>query len=400
MVENVTMEDGPKTLLPEESQRGAEPSSLCARDTCIIYIHGNQWDGVPARQRYLMEEMAAYADVYFIEEAEDRRWSVTWRQVDRHVWVIRGLMPMWVRFNRRRWTAAQCVSARIHLRRLRKSYRRIILWDAENWLRSYRFVPHDLFIYDCIDPCFSDDKRELDEFEDRDRELVKRADIVFASAGLLKEKCEADGRRVVLLNNACAPGEYCAELVNAAERPKWWPQTEQPVASYLGTIDARFDCDMAFHVCRELPEVAFVIAGQVLSAQERDVERLRSLENVVVPGRVSVEDGRYMFKHSSVGIIPFKAGDMNDAINPVKMYAYAYLGKMVVGTNVREIAGATAIAKAARDAQEFVEYIRIAIADRNDSAQAQRRRDFALENTWKQRAAGAWSEIEQCLGAL
>ena len=33
-------------------------------------------------------------------------------------------------------------------------------------------------------------------------------------------------------------------------------------------------------------------------------------------------------------------------------------------------------------------------------AAAKRRRDFALENTWKQRAAGAWSEIEQCLGAL
>ena len=41
----------------------------------------------------------------------------------------------------------------------------LVFWNAENWQRPYRFIPHAWLIYDCIDPSFSVDEGRLISFE-------------------------------------------------------------------------------------------------------------------------------------------------------------------------------------------------------------------------------------------
>jgi hypothetical protein len=362
-------------------------------ETCIIYLHGNRWDDVPARQRYLMEEMSRFADVIYIEEAEDHRWRVTRHVVADRVTVVRGLMPMWIRFQRRGWSWAMRLSARWYLRGLRGRYRRVVLWEAMNWLVAHRYVPHDLHVYDCIDPIFTDDPEQIRAFARRENQILQHADVVFASAETLAASCAATNRNVTLLNNACAPQEYEPPLLAAAPRPTWWPPTKKPIAAYLGTLDSRFAFDLVEEVCRRTPDMQFVLAGLVLPEHQARVERLGGLGNVVCPGRISVEEGRYLLSRCTVGLIPFVPGPMNDAINPVKMYAYALVGKPMVGTGIRELLSRTELALTADESKAFAAKLQEAVALARDPRIVERLRAFALANTWAERARMAWSVI-------
>jgi hypothetical protein len=363
-------------------------------DTCILYIHGNSWDGVPARQRYLMEQMSRRLPIIFLEDTEDRRWRVTWKDVQNNVTVGRGLMPMLVRFELRGWKWAQRLWCWRHLGWVRKKYRRIILWEAENWLRGFRFLPRDRFIFDCIDPSFSDNPARRAAFDRRDEEMCQNADLVFASADSLADKCRKHNHNVVLLNNACAPEEYKPALLESARKPAWWPKSEKPVAAYLGTLDARFDFAAVETACKSNSAIQFILAGTIHTQMESRVRELAAMENVICPGRISVEDGRYLLSHCQISLIPFVPGEMNDAVNPVKMYAYALLGKPMVGTAVRELRTRPEIAFTAQTPAEFAKLVADAMAGRI-SISPNKLNSFALQNTWEARADQAMKAIER-----
>ena len=359
------------------------------QDTCIVYAHGNPWSGVQARQQYLMRALARSIPVVYLDGEEDRKLCVTRREVEPGVTVVRGFTSTLLRLVERRIPCAAAVWGRWHMGWLRRRYRRIVFWNAENGLRPYRFVPHDYLVFDCIDPCFSHDAATLESFARREHEVTRAADMVFASADLLRERCAALNPNTHLLNNACAPEEYRAELLQAAPAPVWWPKSGRPIAAYLGSLDWRMDFAALRAAVESLPEVEFVLGGNVIPDARDAARELAAHRNVTVPGRLSVEEGRFLLAHCAVGLIPFTPEPMNDAINPVKMYAYALLGKPMAGTAVRELLARPEVVATGRTAAEFVEAVGAALARSRDSGHCERLRQFAMQNTWSHRAQAA-----------
>ncbi len=292
-------------------------------DACIVYYHSCPWDGIPGRQRYLMEALSRHLPIIYIEEASDHPWRVTYDCPSSNVTRVRGLANNLVKFERRKWKIVPKLWCRWHLNWLRRKYRHVLFWNAENWLRPYRFIPHDRLVFDCIDPSFSENPADNASFTARENEILRSADVVFASSVALAEHCRGVHADVTLLNNACQPREYDAALLERAPRPPWWPTSDHPIAAYLGTIDERFDFAAMDTACRLNPGVHFILAGNVIPSLAGRVAQLKLLPNVTVTGRVSLEEGRYVLAHCAIGLIPFLAGPMSDAINPVKLYAYA-----------------------------------------------------------------------------
>lgn len=199
-----------------------------------------------------MEEASRYGDVYFIEDSEEKRREVSFKPVTHRIAVVRSLMPALIRFQRRRLPLMSRLWTCWHLLDLRRRYFTIVYWEAMNWIRGYRFMPHDISVHDSINPCFSYDLKECKAFEKRDRDVMKRADLVFASAELnadiaLGIRC---WRRVHLFNNACAPHEYDGISLAAAAKPGCWPAGLGAVAAYLRTLHWRFE--FAFSACGPL----------------------------------------------------------------------------------------------------------------------------------------------------
>jgi hypothetical protein len=377
------------------SARACGRDAVMKNDACIYFYHGCNWSDIPARQQYLMRAISRHVPVVFFDGGADRLWHVTIQQPAPNVTVVRGLTAVCQRLKQRGLSALARAYAAWHLRKLRRSHSRIIFWLAENWLRPDRFIQHDAMVYDCIDPCFSEDPRRIEIFNGREIDAMAAADVVFATADTLADFCRQHHSRVALINNACEPADYAPALLDAAPRPAWWPNTDKPIAAYLGSLDWRFDFAAVETACRELPERHFVLAGNALDDFRPHVQKLQALPNVTCPGRVSLEDGRYLLNHCAVGLIPFTAGKMNDAINPVKMYAYALLGKPIAGSRVRELTSRPDIASTAASSADFGHAVDAAMQRSRDGQFVSQLRGFASRNTWEHRAAQAWEEIRQ-----
>ena len=360
-------------------------------DTCIIFYHGCNWTDIPGRQQYLMRQLGRHLPIIFLDGGADRRLRVTIHRPQTNVTVVRGLTSICQRLAQRHLNPLATVFANWKLETVVQKFSRVIFWASENWLRPYRFIRYDKLIYDCIDPCFSEEPRRIEIFQRRDIEVMNRADHVFATADTLADFCRLHHDRVTLLNNACEPADYAPKLLNSAAKPTWWPQTSKPIAAYLGSLDWRFDFAAVETACRDHPDVHFVLAGNPLPELANRVRHLSALPNVTCPGRISLEDGRFLLKHCTITLIPFTTGPMNDAINPVKMYVYAMLGKPMAGTAVHELTGRPQLV--ATSGGNFSSAVGAALCASRRPETAAQLQQFAAANTWQARASKALEVI-------
>lgn len=358
-------------------------------DCCIIYYHGTDWEGLRGRQQYLMAALSKYVPVVYLDGSRTLRRAVSCVDVSDRITVVRGLVATLWALRRRRLPGPARLCAAWHLRPVRRRFSRVLFWATENLIRPDQSIRHEGLVYDCMDPCLDHDP----EYERRQAVALRAAAKVFASAELLAEQCRRDHDDVTLLNNACEPAEYDPKLIASAPRPSWWPQTAGPVAAYLGTIDRRVDLECLRYACRLNPTVQFVIAGKVIPSLAPAMADLGALPNVTGPGPISVSDGRYLLSRCTIGLIPFVPCAMNDAVNPVKMYAYALLGKPMVGTATRELLTRPDVVQCASSAAEFAAAVGRALALAGRPEVEATLAAFASQNTWEHRAALAWETI-------
>jgi glycosyltransferase involved in cell wall biosynthesis len=354
---------------------------------CLVFYHGNDWDGVRARQRYLMQALSESVRVVYLDGTWARRGWITVRHPQPGVTVVAGFTSLLAALERRSLGWLARVAGFVFSAIIRQRGESLIFWNAENLKRPHRFIPHERLVFDCIDPSFSEESAEIAAFHRRDSEMLRAADIVFASASSLVERCREENSHVHLLNNACEPAEYSAELLAKSPPPSWWPTDGRPIAAYLGSLDWRFDFALITAVARQSPKLFFILAGNVIPECASLVERLRALPNVICPGRISMEHGRYLIANCSVGLVPFLPGAMNDAVNPVKLYAYALLGKPVVGTPIRELVERPELVLTGQTGEELANHLAGVVDDSSRGPAPEALKAFAQANTWKARAA-------------
>ncbi len=357
----------------------------------IFYLHGNPWDGVWGRQQHLMSALTKYADIIYFENVEVTKYRISHRQPQPGITVVSGVIPLWNRLTRRGMTCFIKPLLTFFTRHFYRKSQRTILWSAENCLKPYRYFKHDSFIYDCIDPCFSDDQNERLQFELRETENCRRADLVFASAASLLNNCSKHGKPVYLVNNAAPQMEWRNRV--HGQRPAWWPNNDR-IAVYLGTLDRRIDISYIARSAMANCNVEHVLAGNIALPSEA-LSDLRPLSNVSIPGRVSDEVGEFIIANCAVGMIPFRCGDMNDGVNPVKLYYYAMHGKQIVSTNVAEVASRPEVASSAKSPEEFAALIASAVAHRDDDVRRRYRMAYANRNTWAERAEEVWTALDR-----
>jgi glycosyltransferase involved in cell wall biosynthesis len=364
---------------------------------CVVFYHGNDWDGVRARQRYLMQALSEHFRVIYLNGSKPKEGWLSVQRVTNNLVVVGGLAPLLGALERRglQWFARLIGRGVAALCRRRGET--LVFWNAENWLRPYRFIPYAWLVYDCIDPSFSVDEQRLAAFEARESEVLGAADLVFASASALVERCLQENSKVHLLNNACEPAEFDPVLLAETPCPTWWPQGDLPVAAYLGSLDRRFDFDMVRAAAEHAPGVYFVLAGHALPECEAQVDQLRKLPNISCPGIIDVKEGCYLVAKCAVGLIPFRVGATNDGVNPVKLYMFAFLGKQIVGTAIRELVERPEIVAIGKSPDEFAAHVLNAATLAVRDGARETNRSFARRNTWRERADTV-AEIFACEG--
>jgi glycosyltransferase involved in cell wall biosynthesis len=352
----------------------------------------------PARQRYLMQAVSAHAPVYFLDlphfngsYVETRRPRAE-RIADNLTVVHDAFGVRQARgFKRLGRVAAAVDSAWLHELLRARGVRQYIYWVSVASPRMLWSMRTDRLVYDSIDPCFVPEEQA--QFDREEFAFAKLAKVVFCTAQSIHDRLRTASEHCYLLPNACSAEEYDPTVLRQLPRPAALAGRPGKFVGYMGTFDSRVDIDLLIHAARQLPELTFALAGRINQEQMQRVAPLRALPNVIMPGSVSVEEGRAFVAAFDVGLIPFVPGPISDAINPVKMFMYLMAGKPVVSSWIQECRGREPLVLSAKSADDFVSAIKTALV--SDPTAATARTEFARRNTWAVRAAEAMRILDQ-----
>jgi glycosyltransferase involved in cell wall biosynthesis len=255
------------------------------------------------------------------------------------------------------------------------------LWTP--WLEE---LPFRHVIYDCIDDLAVPVPRpELaglyQQWED---ELIARADgaVVVAEQLAARIRARRPGLPMAVIRNG-GDADGFRSAAAAALRPRDLPDSGRPIIGFVGALYDWLDWELLRVVLQALPDCEFVFVGP--HDNRGDIRAIANLPNAHLLGLRAYAEVPAYVQAFDVCWVPFKAGDVANAANPVKIYEYLALGKPVVTTPVADTASFGDLVSVARTPAEVADCLRAALTRRApDSA---KRQAFAAANSWSARAA-------------
>ena len=234
-------------------------------------------------------------------------------------------------------------------------------------------------VYDCMDDMleFPYIKRypHLYKYEEEsEKQLMYDADIIICSAKSLQNKIYARygfHHNIEIVNNAITD-----DIVNYSIEGEDLPSNS---LIYIGTISEWFDFKSVMYSLERHPELVILLFGPVRMANPPQHERL------IYKGSISHNQILSIMNKAKGLIMPFLVNELVESVNPVKLYEYIYSGKPVCATRYGETEKFENYVFLYSGEEEFDSFVEKVL---QDDILTDRRimRDFALKNTWHNRA--------------
>jgi glycosyltransferase involved in cell wall biosynthesis len=209
---------------------------------------------------------------------------------------------------------------------------------AAHWLYTPLMTPQvDAFpeplavVYDCMDELSKFDFASP-EIPERERELIRRADLVFTGGYELYLSKRALHPRVRFFG--CGVDFDHFRSAARADAPADLDAIRGPRLGYVGVIDERLDYELIRRVAEARPDCSVVMIGPVVKV---DPAKLPRAANIHYLGARPYEQLPAYLSGFAVCLMPFAMNEASAFINPTKTLEYLATGKPVVSTPVRDV---------------------------------------------------------------
>ena len=262
--------------------------------------------------------------------------------------------------------AAEQVNRIVLAARLRQLCRRLqmqrpIIWTFlpnVNWLLGR--LHERMVIYHCVDEYSQFSGVPKDVIIRMERELIRRADIVFTSAEkLCTERREINPRThfiphgvdVAHFSRALDPDTAVASEIRTLPKP---------VIGFFGLLADWVDLDMIGALARARPKWSFALVGKA----QTDLQAVQGLPNVHLIGQRPYSALPGYCRGFDVGLIPFRMNELTLRVNPLKLREYLAAGLPVVSTPLPEVVRYQGVVHIATNREGFLEEIEAALKER------------------------------------
>jgi glycosyltransferase involved in cell wall biosynthesis len=183
-------------------------------------------------------------------------------------------------------------------------------------------------VYDVMDDlaAFKDAPPELVV---RQRQALRRADVVFAGGRSLHRSVVRQGRPDALLFPSGVEPEHYGLPTASPRLPG-----HRPVAGYVGVLDERLDLQLIGDLASALPDWEIRMYGPVAKIDPASLPQAR---NVTYAGYTSYADLPAAMAGLDVALMPFALNEATRSISPTKTLEYLAAGLPVVSTRVPDV---------------------------------------------------------------
>lgn len=224
---------------------------------------------------------------------------------------------------------------------------------------------------------------------DRQEELLRRCDVVFAVSRTLHDRARAGCPDVFLLPNATDPEVFKPTEPGTPPHPL---TAKRPVLVYLSQITERLDVALLAEVALARPDWTIVLAGPVV-CQASLLDPVCGLDNVILAGALPYAEAAALTAQADVCLLPHRADALTRTLDPIKLYDYLATGRPIVSTDVAMHPELAAHVRVAESGPAFVAAVEAALAEAPQACD--RRRQTAVAHTWPIRAAEAAAVLER-----
>ena len=200
--------------------------------------------------------------------------------------------------------------------------------------------------------------------------FVQDSDVVIGTATILVERLISLGRKDALyLPNAA--NEIIFDKYKSFNRPSDLPSNGKKIALYFGSLYGEwFAWDYIIEAGNTCKNIDIVLIGD-------NPGKTGLPSNVHFLGAKKIDElPSYLF-HADVALLPFSPGKISDAVSPIKVFEYLFMGKPVISTDIPEIRGYSGVS-VAKSTKEFAKLCsiksKIKNCDNNDL--------FISNNSW------------------
>jgi len=237
-----------------------------------------------------------------------------------------------------------------------------------------KYLP-ELVIYDCMDE-LSAFKFAPEELKTLEKELLKKADIVFTGGQSLYE-----AKKNQHANMYAFPSSIEKEHFEKARQIRKGGNA-QPTLGFYGVIDERFDIDLIRDVADNRPGWKLELVGPIVKI---DPATLPKNVNIEYLGPKNYQELPSIIAQWDIALIPFLLNESTRFISPTKTPEYLAAGLPVISTPIRDVVnpyGKNKLVSIGADGQDFIVAAEQILADKAKEKWLSKVDAFLAQNSW------------------
>jgi glycosyltransferase involved in cell wall biosynthesis len=240
-----------------------------------------------------------------------------------------------------------------------------LLWTFNPLVHTYlRLSRFRATVYQCVDRVQAQPGMPADLINTAERELCRRADVVFTTAPQLQDDLVPFNAATHYFGNVADADHFGRALEGSLPCPPELAAIPAPLLMFIGAIDAyKLDLPMLEALARATPAWSYVLIGPVGETDPgTDVRGLLGLGNVHLLGPRPYADLPAHLAQAAVALLPLRHNDYTRNMYPMKFFEYLAAGCPVVATAIPSLADQWDVALLREPmAEAFEEAIRLAL---------------------------------------